>query len=55
MGVDTESRDTVRLVPDNLTKEQDVDMHMFEITLWNLDYNDNGLRVSIVMRRKVNS
>merc|ERR1712020_447798 len=29
-------------------------MHMFEITLWNLDYNDNGdgLRVLIVMKRK---
>ena len=29
-------------------------MHMFEITFWNLAYNDNhdGLRVLIVMKRK---
>ena len=54
MAVGTESMDTVHLVPDQMLMKQKLDMHMFEITLWNLDYNDNqnGLRVLIVLKRK---
>ena len=45
---------TVHLIPDKILMKQKLDMTMFEITLWNLDYNDNldGLRVLIVMKRK---
>ena len=54
MAVGTESIENVRLVPDKILMEQNLDMTMFEITLWNLDYNDNrdGIRVLIVMKRK---
>ena len=54
MAVDKNSKETVHLVPKQILMKQDLDMHMFEITLWNLDYNDNhdGLRVLIVMKRK---
>ena len=54
MAVDKNSKETVHLVPGQMLMKQDLDMHMFEITLWNLDYDDNhdGLRVLIVMKRK---
>ena len=57
MGVGKNDNETVHLVPDNMTMEQDLDMYMFKITKWNLDYNakHDGLRVLIVMKRKVTS
>ena len=57
MGVGKNDNETVHLVPDNMTMEQDLDMYTFKITKWNLDYNakHEGLRVLIVMRRKVTS
>ena len=54
MAVGRKSKETVHLVPHEILMKQELDMTMFEITLWNLDYNDNcdGLRVLIVMKRK---
>ena len=54
MAVGRNSNETVHLVPDQMQMKQKLDMHMFEITFWNLAYNDNhdGLRVLIVMKRK---
>ena len=54
MAVDRNSNETVHLVPDQMQMKQKLDMHMFEITFWNLAYNDNhdSLRVLIVMKRK---
>ena len=54
MAVGKNSIGTVHLIPDKILMKQKLDMTMFEITLWNLDYNDNhdGLRVLIVMKRK---
>ena len=54
MAVDKNSKETVHLVPKEILMKQDLDMHMFEITFWDLDFNDNhdGLRVLIVMKRK---
>ena len=52
--METESRDNVHLIPGKILMKQRLDMTMFEITSWNLDFNDNhdGLRVLIVMKRK---
>ena len=54
MAVGKNSIETVQLIPDQILMKQKLDMTMFEITSWNLDYNDNhdGLRVLIVMKRK---
>ena len=54
MAVDKNSNETVHLVPKQILMKQDLDMTMFEITSWSLDYNDihDGLRVLIVMKRK---
>ena len=54
MAVGTESVGTVHLIPDEILMKQQLNMHMFEITKWNLDYNNNRdhIRVLIVMRRK---
>ena len=54
MAVGRKSKETVHLVPHEILMKQELDMTMFEITLWNLDHNDNhdGLRVLIVMKRK---
>ena len=54
MAVGKNSNETVNLVPGQMFMKQKLDMHMFEITLWYLDYNDNhdDLRVLIVMKRK---
>ena len=48
------SNKTVHLVPYEIFMKQNLDMTMFTITLYNLDYNDNrdGIRVLIVMKRK---
>ena len=53
MAVGKNSKETVRLVPDKILMKQKLEMTMFEITFWNLDYNDNhdGLRVLIVIKR----
>ena len=57
MGVAKNSYGTVNLVPDQLHMGQDPDMHLFQITSWNLGYNNDrdGLSVQIVMSRKVTS
>ena len=54
MAVGSESIETVHLIPDKILMKQKLDMTMFEITLYNLNYNDNGdgIRVLIVMKRK---
>ena len=54
MGVGSNSRGTVNLVPGNLTMRQQMNLPLFEITRSNLDYNNNqdGLKVSIVLKRK---
>ena len=55
MAVGKNSIKTVHLLPGKILMKQDLNMHMFEITLWSLAYNDNhdGLRVLIVLKRKV--
>ena len=54
MTVGQNSIETVHLTPDQIVMKQNLDMTMFQITFWNLDYNDNrnGIRVLIVMKRK---
>jgi hypothetical protein len=54
MAVGKNSIGTVHLIPDKILMKQKLDMTMFEITSWSLDYKDNhdGLRVLIVMKRK---
>ena len=54
MAVGSENIGTVNLIPNQILMKQKLDMTMFEITLYNLDYNDNGdgIRVLIVMKRK---
>ena len=46
MAVGKNSVGAVQLIPDNILMKQKLDMTMFEITLWSLDYNENhdGLR-----------
>ena len=47
---------TVELVPGELVMEQAVDMAIFQITDWNLDFKTQakgGLRMSLTMKRKV--
>ena len=49
---------TVILTPGELSMKQQVNMAIFQITNWKLDFKSergNGLQVSIVMRRKVTS
>ena len=54
MTVGQNSIETVHLTPDQIVMKQNLDMTMFQITFWNLDYNNNrdGIRVLIVMKRK---
>ena len=54
MSVGSNSKETVHLIPDHILMKQRLDMHMFEINFWNLDYKNkhDGLRVLIVMKRK---
>ena len=54
MAVGSESIGTVRLIPNHILMKQKLDMTMFEITFYNLNYNNNrdGIRVLIVMKRK---
>ena len=53
MAVGKNVKKTVHLVPGEIFMKQKLKMTMFEITFWNLDYNDNhdGLRVLIVIKR----
>ena len=55
MGVAKNSNETVQLIPALMHMNQQTDMNMFQITLWDLNYdgNYNKLRVLIVMRRKI--
>ena len=51
---------TVRLVPDQLFMNQEVDMPIFRITDWNLDrksFNDvkQGISMRVVLKRKITS
>ena len=49
---------TVILTPGELSMKQQVNMAIFQITNWKLDFKSergNGLQVSIMMRRKVTS
>ena len=49
---------TVLLTPGELSMKQQVNMAIFQITNWKLDFKSersNGLQVSIMMRRKVTS
>ena len=54
MGVGSNIKDTVHLVPGNMTMKQNLNMHMFEITRWSMNYNHkhDGLQVTIVLKRK---
>ena len=54
MGVGSNIKETVHLVPGNMTMHQTLNMHMFEITQGTLGYkvSRDGLRVTIVLKRK---
>ena len=54
MAVGKNSIESIQLIPGQILMKQKLDMTMFEIISWNLDYSDNhdGLRVLIVMKRK---
>ena len=54
MGVGSNSKESVHLVPGQVVMKQKLNMHIFKITSWDLKYNRNqdGLRVSIVLKRK---
>ena len=54
MGVGSNSKESVHLLPGQLLMKQSLNMHIFRITSWDLKYNENqdGLRVSIVLKRK---
>ena len=54
MGIGSNIKETVQLVPGNMTMKQNLNMHMFEIRYWSMGYNNNhdGLRVTIVLKRK---
>ena len=54
MGVGSNSKESVHLVPGQFVMKQTLNMHIFKITSWDLKYNRNqdGLRVSIVLKRK---
>ena len=49
---------TVKLNPDRLTMKQEINMAIFHITKWSLDFKskeEDGLQMLITMRRKVTS
>ena len=54
MGLGSNSKESVHLLPGQLLMKQNLNMHIFKITSWDLKYNENqdGLRVSIVLKRK---
>ena len=56
MAVDPSIDATVQLIPGQLSMNQSIDMDIFFITNWKLDFKTQGhgrLRMSITMRRKV--
>ena len=57
MAMGTLDMSTVRLVPDNLTMKQNVDMSVFLITDWRLKLKTvgRGLSMVVVMKRKITS
>ena len=57
MAVGQLDKETVTLVPDQLNMTQKVDMTIFQLTHWNLDFRSqrNGLRMAFTMKRKVTS
>ena len=58
MAVGLRDKTNVKLIPDQLIMEQEINMPIFRITNWNLDFKSNGgegLQMSITMRRKVTS
>ena len=58
MAVGALDKATVKLIPDQLNMKQEIDMSIFHITTWNLDFKakgKEGLQMSITMRRKVTS
>ena len=57
MVMGTLDMSTVRLVPDNLTMKQNVDMSIFLITDWSLKLKKvgKGLCMVVVMKRKITS
>ena len=54
MGLGSNSKESVHLLPGQVLMKQTLNMHIFKITSWDLKYNENqdGLRVSIVLKRK---
>ena len=57
MAMGTLDLSTVRLIPDNLTMRQDVDMSVFLITDWKLKLKTagRGLSMVLVLKRKITS
>ena len=58
LTVDDLDMKTVLLVPSNLRMEQFVDMTLYVIKNWTLDYRNtssrqNGVRMTIVLKRKI--
>ena len=51
MAMGTLDLSTVRLIPDNLTMRQNVDMSVFLITDWNLKVKTEGRGLSMVLVR----
>ena len=57
MAMGTLDLSTVRLIPDNLTMRQNVDMSVFLITDWSLKVKTKGegLSMNLVLKRKITS
>ena len=58
MTVDDLDMKTVHLVPSNLRMEQFVDMTLYVIKNWTLDYRNtssrqNGVRMTLLLKRKI--
>ena len=57
MAVGVLDKTTLMLIPEHLNMSQDVDMSIFKITAWNLNYKSKGpgLQMSITLKRKITS
>ena len=58
MAVGSLDRATVKLIPDQLKVKQELNMAIFRIINWNLDFKSRGgegLEMSISMKRKITS
>ena len=55
MAVGVLDKTTLMLIPEHLNMSQDVDMSIFKITAWKLNYKSKGpgLQMSITMKRKI--